>query len=122
MIARIKELERLRGLLKLNEITAVDRALASANKQLETASTTLPGIDDGMERLIRQTDRFADSAADAFTDFVFGAKSAREALGDLLREMAKLFYKKASRRRFPTCSAAQFVVVAGWRFRFRQHF
>lgn len=95
LISRIKELERLRGFAKTEqEITAVDRALASANEQLKTASTTLPGVNEDMDRLLRQTDRFADSAADAFTDFVFGAKSAREALSDLLRDMAKLFLQE----------------------------
>lgn len=95
LIRKIKELEKLRSFAKTaEEVQAIDRALNRANKELETASTTLPGVDDGMDRLIRQTDRFADSAADAFGDFVTGAKSAKEALSDLLGSMAKLFLQE----------------------------
>ena len=91
LLRRIKELEKLRGFAKTDEeVRAVDRALAMANEKLKTASTELPSVDDKMDRLVRQTDRFADSAADAFGDFITGAKSAREALSDLLGDMAKL--------------------------------
>lgn len=95
LLRRIKELEKLRTFAKTaEEVQAVDRALAQANEKLKTASDTIPGLDDNMDRLVRQTDRFADSAADAFTDFVTGAKSARGALSDLLGQMAKLFLQE----------------------------
>ena len=91
LLRKIKELEKLRGFAKTDEeVRAVDRALAAANEKLKTASTELPGVDDAMSRLVRQTDRFADSAASAFGDFITGAKSAKEALSDLLGDMAKL--------------------------------
>lgn len=91
LLRKIKELEKLRGFAKTDEeVRAVDRALASANEKLKTASTELPDVDDQMSRLVRQTDRFAESAADAFGDFIIGAKSAREALSDLLGDMAKM--------------------------------
>lgn len=95
LLARIKELERLRGFAKTKEeVAAVDRAIAMANEKLKTASTELPGVTNEMDRLIRQTDKFADSAADAFGDFITGTKSAREALSDFLKDMAKLFLQE----------------------------
>lgn len=91
LLRKIKELEKLRGFAKTDEeVRAVDRALEMANEKLKTASTELPNVEDKMDRLVRQTDRFADSAADAFGDFITGAKTAREALSDLLGDMAKL--------------------------------
>lgn len=95
LLRRIKELEKLRGFAKTEEeAKAVDRAIAMANEKLKTASTELPGVNSEMDRLIRQTDKFADSAADAFGDFITGTKSAREALSDFLGDMAKLFIQE----------------------------
>lgn len=92
---RITELNRLRAYAKTDEeVRAVDRAIAAANEKLKTASTELPGVNSEMDRLIRQTDKFADSAADAFGDFITGTKSAREALQDFLGDMAKLFLQE----------------------------
>jgi len=68
--------------------------LDEVNKKIKTAKETLPEVDENMKRLIQQTDRFADSASDAFGDFITGSKSAKEALGDLLKDMAKLFLQQ----------------------------
>ena len=95
LLRRINELNKLRAYAKTEEeVKAVDRAIAAANEKLKTASTELPGVNSEMDRLIRQTDKFADSAADAFGDFITGTKSAREALQDFLGDMAKLFLQE----------------------------
>lgn len=96
LLAKIKELEKLKGFAKTSEeLEAVNRGLEVANKQLETASTTIPGMDDGLDRLVKQTDKFAESAADAFGSFVNGSKTAKEALSSLVNDIQKMFFQEA---------------------------
>ena len=91
LVNRIKELEKLKAFANTaQEVEAIDRALGAANKQLETASDNIPGLEDGVDRIVRQTDKFAESAADAFGAFIDGSKSAREALSNLLGDLQKV--------------------------------
>lgn len=70
------------------------QALKDTNQELNITEKTVDKVDDAMKRLIRQTDQFARSAADAFGDFVSGAKSGREALFDLVGSMQKLLIQE----------------------------
>lgn len=84
LIDKIKELERLKGFAKTDqEVEAINRALQQTNEQLATASDLIPGIDDA----------FADvgkTAADAFGEFVSGAKSGKDALRSLVNELYQM--------------------------------
>ena len=73
---------------------APTESLKKTNEQLNITEKAVDKVDDGMKRLIRQTDQFANSAADAFGDFVTGAKSGREALFDLVGSMQKLLIQE----------------------------
>lgn len=96
LLSKIAELEKLKGFAKTDqEVQAIDRALEAANKQLETASTAIPGVDESLSRLVSQTDRFADSVTDAFQGLINGTLSAREALSSLLLDLQKFFLKQA---------------------------
>lgn len=95
LLARIKELERLRGFAKTDEeVRAVDRAIAQATKQMEELKNKTAEVSPEMQRLIDQTDKFADSTADAFAGFVTGTKSARQALSELINDLAKIFIQQ----------------------------
>lgn len=88
---KLSELEKLKPYAKTKEeLEAVNRAQEIYNEKLKTASDEIPGMEDGMDRLIRQTDRFAESASSAFKDFVTGAKTGREALSDLVGSLYQM--------------------------------
>lgn len=92
LLQKLADLEKLKPYADTKEeLEAINRAQQIYNEELKTASDSIiPGFENGMDRLIRQTDKFAEAVADAFSDFVSGAKSGREALGDLLGALQSL--------------------------------
>lgn len=96
LLRKIAELDKLKPYAKSKEeLEAITRAQNIYNEQLKTASDTyIPGVENGMKRLLQQTDQFAKSAADAFSDFVSGAKSGKEALYDLVGALQKMFFQE----------------------------
>lgn len=79
---------------KTPEINAVNSALETTKKHVTETSQKLPEIDDGMDRLIKQTDKFAESAADAFGSFVDGSKTAKEALASLVGDLQRVLIQE----------------------------
>lgn len=89
LIARIDQLNSLQGFAKTaTEVEAIDRALAVANQELLTASTNIPGLEDGFSKLRDSAQEFADTAGDAFGEIITGASSAKDAISNLLRSTA----------------------------------
>lgn len=89
LIKRINDLNKLRAFAQTAEqVEAIDRALEVANQELETASTTIPGLEDGFKDLRDSVDEFGDAAGDAFGEIITGSKSAKEAISDLLQSTA----------------------------------
>jgi tape measure domain-containing protein len=85
--AEIARLERLRGFAKTaEELDAINRGINNANKELSEL-----GVD--MKKINSEMDRFANNTAEAFSEFISGAKSAKEALssivGDLLQYITR---------------------------------
>lgn len=76
----------------LNE--PASESLKKTNEQLNITEKAVAGVDDGMKRLIRQTDQFASSAASAFGDFISGAKTGKEALFDLVGSLQNLLLQE----------------------------
>lgn len=91
LLRKISDLDKLKPYAKTkDELEAINRAQQIYNEQLKTASDTIPTMDSAMDRLVKQTDKFAESAASAFKDFVTGAKSGKEALSDLVGSLYQM--------------------------------
>lgn len=90
LLDRVDELNRLKSFAQTaEEAEAIDRALLVANQQLETASTNIPDLKDGFEGLREGAKEFSNSASDAFGEVITGAKSAKEAISELLSTLAQ---------------------------------
>lgn len=72
------------------EIREAASAQTEFNQKLSEGRDTLPDIQKGIEKISYETDRFANSAAQAFTDFVTGASSAKDALRSLINDVIQL--------------------------------
>lgn len=95
LLNRIKELQGLRAFADTaEELQAIDRALEVANDQLLTASDIIPGMNDDIDDMAKAMDRFADTTADAFTEFVTGAATAKEALMSVLDSLIKMTFEQ----------------------------
>lgn len=96
LLKKIADLDKLKPYAKSREeLEAITRAQEIYNEQLKDAGTTyIPGVESAMDRLVKQTDKFADAAAGAFSDFVSGAKSGREALSDLVGALQKMVFQE----------------------------
>ena len=74
LLQRVRELDALKSFATTAEqVSAIDRALAVANFELETASTLIPGMEDKFKDLRDSVDSFGDSAGDAFGSIITGA-------------------------------------------------
>jgi len=85
--AEIANLERLRGFAKTSEeVDAVNRGIEAANLELSE-------LGSGVDNLNSEMDRFANNSAEAFSEFITGAKTAKQALssivGDLLQYITR---------------------------------
>ena len=88
---KISDLDKLKPYAKTkDELEAINRAQQIYNEQLKTASDTIPTMDSAMDRLVKQTDKFAESAAPAFKDFVTGRSQEKEALSDLVGSLYQM--------------------------------
>ena len=92
---RIKELNELRGLAKTaEELEAIDRAIEQAGEEFEKATDKIKDTEDGVSDLSKEMDRFANSTAKTFSDFVSGTISAKDALRSLLSDLQEFVLRE----------------------------